>query len=58
VIAPLKRSSGATLAQLMKSTGWQEYSVRGFLAGTLPKKLGRKPETKKPEKGDRVYSIL
>ncbi len=57
VIALLKRPSGSTLAQLMKATGWQAHSVRGFLAGTLNKKLGLKLESKKPEKGDRVYSI-
>ena len=57
VIALLQRSSGATLAQLMRATGWQAHSVRGFLAGTLIKKLGLKAESNKPENGDRVYSI-
>ena len=57
VIALLKRSSGATLAQLMKATGWQAHSVRGFLAGTVTKKLEMKLQSNKPEKGDRVYSV-
>ena len=57
VIAMLKRSSGATLAQLMKATGWQAHSVRGFLAGTVTKKLEMKLQSNKPENGDRVYSV-
>jgi len=36
----LKRDSGATLKELMKATGWQPHSVRGFLSGTASKKLG------------------
>jgi hypothetical protein len=57
VIALLKRSSGATLVQLMKATGWQAHSVRGFLAGTVTKKLDLKLQSNKVAKGDRVYSI-
>src|SRR5258708_35333966 len=57
VIALLKRSSGATLAQLMKATGWQAHSVRGFLAGTVTKKLEMKLRSNKPQKSDRVYSV-
>jgi hypothetical protein len=57
LIALLKRSSGATLAQLIKATGWQAHSVRGFLAGTVTKKLGLQLESNKPEQGDRVYSL-
>lgn len=38
LIARLSRPSGATLEELMKTTGWQAHSVRGAMAGTLRKK--------------------
>jgi hypothetical protein len=57
VIALLEKSKGATLAELMKATGWQAHSVRGFLSGTLRKKMGLKVESAKRDDGERVYSI-
>lgn len=36
VLELLKRSSGASLKELMKATGWQPHSVRGLLSGTDP----------------------
>ena len=35
----LRRDRGTTLDALVKSSGWQRHSVRGFLAGTVRKKL-------------------
>jgi uncharacterized protein DUF3489 len=53
----LKRADGATLKELMKTTGWLAHSVRGFISGTLGKKMGLKVTSTKAEDGDRTYSI-
>ena len=53
----LKRPEGATLKELMKATGWQAHSVRGFLSGTIGKKMGLKVASTKNEEGERIYSI-
>jgi hypothetical protein len=52
-----RREGGTTLSELMSSTGWQKHSVRGFLSGTVGKKLGLHLVSAKGQNGERVYSI-
>ena len=57
VLGLLKRPDGATLAAIMKATSWQAHSVRGFLSGTIGKKLGLTVASTKTEDGERTYSV-
>jgi hypothetical protein len=57
VLALLKRSLGVTLKELMKATGWQPHSVRGFLSGGVGKKMGLTVNSTKGVDGDRSYSV-
>src|SRR5215204_606885 len=56
VITMLRSPDGATIAAMMKTTGWQQHSVRGFLAGVVRKKLRLNLDSKKID-GSRFYSI-
>ncbi len=56
VIALLRRPEGATTEQIMETTGWQAHSVRGFVSGTVKKKLGLSVVGQKAEAG-LVYRI-
>ena len=53
----LKRPGGATSKELMKAAGWQPHSVRGFLSGTVSKKMGLAVTSTKGEDGERTYSV-
>jgi len=57
VIAMLKRPEGATITQIMDTTGWQAHTVRGTFAGAFKKKLGLVIASEKPEGGERIYRI-
>jgi hypothetical protein len=57
VLDLLKRPDGATLKEIMKATGWQAHSVRGFLSGTVGKKMGLAVTSTKGEDGERTYRI-
>ncbi len=53
----LKRPGGVTSKELQKASSWQPHSVRGFLSGTVGKKMGLTVVSTKGEDGERTYSI-
>ena len=56
VLSMLRFPTGATIAAMMQVTGWQQHSVRGFLAGVVRKRLKLRLTSKKVD-GTRVYQI-
>jgi hypothetical protein len=56
VIAMLRSPADTTIDAIMKATGWQQHSVRGFLAGVVRKRLNLKLSSEKVD-GNRVYQI-
>jgi hypothetical protein len=58
VLALIGRKEGASLGELMRATGWQAHSIRGFLSGALGKKMGLKIGSQKQEHSDRTYRLI
>ena len=56
LVTLLKRTSGVTIEEMMKVTGWQQHSVRGVLSGVLKKKLGLSVSSAQEDRG-RIYRI-
>ncbi len=54
----LRRAQGASLKELQKASGWQSHSVRGFLSGTVKKKLKLNLSSTKSEDGERRYTVM
>ena len=57
ILTLLSRRDGATIPEMMEATDWQQHSVRGFLAGTVKKKLGFTLTSSKSEGELRRYRI-
>ena len=53
----LARRDGATLSELIAATDWQPHSVRGFLSGTIKKKLGHTLVSSRDDNGARRYAL-
>ena len=57
ILEMLRQAGGATAQELLEATGWQAHSLRGFLSGTVRKKLGMTVTSTKGEDGERSYAI-
>ena len=56
VITLFNRPEGTTIDAIMKATGWQQHSVRGFFSGVVRKRLRLNLISEKTESG-RIYRI-
>ena len=57
ILGLMKQPGGTTLKAIMEATQWQAHSVRGFILGTLGKKMGLTVTSTKGEDGERSYSV-
>jgi hypothetical protein len=57
ILGLLRRKQGATIAELQKVSDWQAHSVRGFLSGTVKKRLTLNLQSAKGKDGERRYAI-
>ena len=57
VIEMLRRPEGASIAEIVEATSWASHTTRGFLAGTLKRKLGLAIDSDKDEIRGRIYKV-
>jgi hypothetical protein len=57
ILQLLRRKEGATIADIAKTTEWQNHSIRGFISGTITKKMGLLVKSSRNQSGDRTYRI-
>ena len=58
LVVSLQKPEGATIFQLMCSTGWQRHTIRGAISGMLRKKYGLNIVMATSVHGERVYRIV
>lgn len=54
----LSGKSGASLEELQTATSWQAHSVRGFLSGTVRRKMGLELISEPDRSGTRRYRLV
>ena len=57
ILELLRRQQGVTITEISKATQWQNHSIRGFISGTITKKMGFAVESAKNDAGERTYRI-
>jgi hypothetical protein len=57
IIAMLEAPEGATIAEIAEATGWRLHTARGFIAGTLKKRLGLTIASEKDPDRGRIYRV-
>jgi hypothetical protein len=57
LIGLLNSAKGASVSEMADEAGWQHHSVRGFLSGTVKRKLGLAVSSAQVEGRGRVYRI-
>ena len=58
LIDRLKSPKGISMPELIKQSGWQAHSVRGFISGTVKKQLHYDVVTELNSSGERIYRIV
>jgi hypothetical protein len=57
IIDLLRQPGGVTSKELQRASSWQPHSIRGFLSGTIRKKMGLTVSSVEGEDGERRYSV-
>ncbi len=57
IIKLLRSKKGASLEDMQKATGWQVHSVRGFISGTVKKRMGLTVQNETGKDGLKRYRI-
>jgi hypothetical protein len=57
VLELIRRPQGASLAEIMSQTAWRSHTVRGFISGSLVKRMGLPIESFRRDSGDRAYRL-
>lgn len=57
LIEMLRAKDGATIDEIVATTGWQPHTVRGAMSGALKKKLGLEVTSEKVDGRGRVYRL-
>jgi Protein of unknown function (DUF3489) len=57
ILTLLRRKQGASLEEMQTVSGWQPHSVRGYMSGTVKKRMGLHLTSSKSKDGVRHYAI-